>query len=107
MNCEELSKYTFKLYNHQIKYLDSVNSNNRSGALRDVIDDTINNNDKLKRKLAIDRVIQYGMYSAIFLLLSYLLVFPLNVASIGFGTFILTYGMIGGIQFALSRTNGN
>ena len=107
MNCDKAAQYNFSLYDRHIQFLDSVNGDNRSGALQSVIDLVMNNDDKLKRKLAVDRVIQYGMYSAIFLLLSYLLVFPLNIASIGFGTFILTYGMIGGIQFALSRTNGN
>jgi len=107
MNCDEASRYSFSLYNRHVQFLDNINGDNRSSALQSILNAAMDNDEKQRWKLAIDRVIQYGMYSAIFLLLSYLLVFPLNIASIGFGAFILTYGMVGGIRFALSRTNGN
>jgi len=107
MNCDEASRYSFSLYNRHIQFLDTINDNNRSDALQQIIDRTITNDKKIKLKLEIDRTIQFSMYGAILLILSYSLSSPFNFISVVVGTCILSYGLFGGVRYAVSRTRDN
>lgn len=95
---------TFTIYQKHLEYLKNINGDNISAGLRDILDNSIDNDRKLLRQRQMDRTIMWSCFGAIFLLISYLLTFPVNIVSIGIGTLLFSYGTLGGVLFALRRT---
>ena len=96
--------YHISLYDHHIRYLDQLNEDNRSNAVQKAIDINIKNDEKQKQKQAIDHTVQYIAYGSVLLLISYLLKAEMQLISIIIGTSLMSYGLVGGVQYIITRT---
>jgi hypothetical protein len=101
---EKAKPYHFTLYDKHIDFLDQINNNNRSGALQTVLDSIINGEEQTQRRHYLDQSIHYATYGAILLFLSYLIPLEARIAAIVTGVFLFAYGIIGGVQLAVSST---
>jgi len=101
---EKAKTYHFSLYDKHIDFLDQINNNNRSGALQTLLDSIITGEEQTQRKHYIDQSIHYATYGAILLFLSYLIPLEAKIFSIISGIFLFAYGIIGGVQIAVSST---
>ena len=105
MNDESATTVSFKLYERHINLLDTINPENRTNALRILLDSIINGTEQTKRKQIMDTSMQWISLGAIFLFISYLLDPTKQLISILSGTFLFAYGIIGGILSVIQRTN--
>lgn len=104
MQEEKAKTYHFSLYDKHIQFLDKINSNNRSGALQTVLDSIINGEEQAQRKQYLDQSIHYATYGALLLFISYLMPLEARLFAITGGVFLFAYGIIGGVQHAVSST---
>ena len=101
---ENIIHRNFSLYPHQLDFLQDINKDNTSQALRTLIDSIINGQEQTQRKKILDNSIMWACFGSIFLFISYLLEPTLQLISILIGTFLFAYGIIGGILLALPST---
>lgn len=108
MYCDEAKKYSLSLYERHIFYLDSINSDNRSGALQSVLDSVITKQEKQEKQHVFEQTIMWSSYGAIFIMLSYLINSPLaSIFSTGIGSFLFAYGLLGGMVYTIQRARNN
>jgi len=94
---------SFSLYPKHIDYLEKINEN-ISFALRMILDDNIQRERRNKVKTTIDEFMIWICFGLIFFIMSLLLEGFISIIPLFFGIAVLTYGLIGGINVALSRT---
>ena len=107
MEPEDAFQKTFTIYPAHLEYLKTIDSNNISSALRQILDNSMHNNQRFHRRQIIDKTITWSCFGAIFLLLSYILTGITTLISIGIGTLLFAYGTIGGAVYAIQRTRNN
>jgi len=92
------------LRKRHLDLLQNVDSEDKSKAARIIFDSIINGQEQTRRKKLLDNSIMWSCFGSIFLFISYLLEPTLQIISIMMGTFLFAYGIIGGVQIAVSST---
>lgn len=105
MHDDKSKTYTIALYDRHIAYLDKINRDNRSGALQTILDSIINGQEQVQRKQRLDNNLQFICYGFILFFISYLMSPFIQLISVACGAGLLSYGLLGEIRYALSRTN--
>lgn len=100
----ELIPRSFHLCPRHYTFLEYINKDSRSQALRTVLDSIINGEEQTQRKQILDRNLNYIWMGIIFLVLSYLVPFEIKAFIILSGASFAAYGIYGGVKHALSRT---
>ena len=104
-NFEEYFGKTFTVCQRHIDFLENINKNT-SLALRTLLDSLSRQNKKLEIKKIIDESLFFICFGLVFFILALLSTDFVSVICTGIGIFILSYGLIGGVFGALSRTKG-
>lgn len=102
-NFEESFGKTFTICQRHIDFLESINKNT-SLALRTLLDSLSRQNKKLEIKKIIDESMFFICFGLVFFILAFLSSGFASVICTGMGAVILSYGLIGGVFSALSRT---
>lgn len=102
---EDVKWINYGVYNRHIDFLSSINEN-RSVALRTHLDSIIRINKKVEIKKIIDESLFFICFGLVFFILALLSTGFVNIICTGLGVFVLSYGLIGGVFIALSRTKG-
>ena len=105
MEDETTVKQTFHLYGRHIDFLDKINPDNRSIAIRTVLDSIINGKEKAERKKIMDTSILISCLGLLLLIFSFLFTGLIQRGfMIGVGILVISYGLLGGIELAVGRT---
>jgi len=98
---EELQNVSFKLYQKHLDFIDSINKDNRSLALRTHLNSVMRN--ELWKQLR-ENII-FILFGLMFFMFALLVQEPVPIYLATFiGVVILIYGLIGGVHDALRRT---
>lgn len=102
---EDHKQSNIYLSQKHLDFLSKINNNNRSLALRTVLDSIINGKDQLYRKKILDTTLTFISYGCILFFISFILTVPLlKFSCLLTGVFILGYACIGGVLDLLRRT---
>jgi len=93
----------FHIYPNHLKWLEKVNKN-RSQALRTVLNSIIRGDRFRSRKQMLDEIVKYTAWGFICYFISFLMSNPMSRFSIVcLGSFLVGYGLLGGVFDALQR----
>ena len=102
---EDTQYVHFGIYKRHLKLLNQINNENKSQALRTILDSIINGKEQATRKKILDNSIMFISFGFFFIILTTLTQNPyIYIISLIMAIFLITYGGIGGIQNALRRT---
>lgn len=102
---DEGERIPFYLYSKHIDFLDKINHNNRSLALRTLLDSVMNGDEQARRKKILDTTLTFIAYGSILFFISFLLnIYILKFSSLLTGIFLLCYGFLGGVNNLLQKT---
>ena len=105
MNDETGDPTSFRLYQRHKEYLDKVDPDDRSKALRIIIDSIINGEEQAKRKTLMDTSILISCIGLLVLIQSYLFTeIQPRFITICIGVLVISYGLIGGVYHEIRRT---
>jgi len=102
-NFEETFGKTFTISQRHIDFLEKINENT-SLALRTLLDSLARQNKKLEIKKIIDDSLFFVCFGLVFFIIAILSTDFVSIICTGMGVIILSYGLIGGVFSALSRT---
>ena len=94
---------SFVLLPKHIEFLEKINENT-SLALRTLLDSIMRTDKKNKIKAAIEQSMLYICFGLVFFILAFLSTDIVAIVATLIGVFLLVYGLIGGVESALSRT---
>ena len=104
MDADEAYQKTFTIYPRHQRFLESINQDNVSLALRTVLDSVKNGKEQTEKKQLLDNSIMFICFGFFFFILSSLItVFIPFITSVLLGVALLTYGGIGGLEIVLRR----
>jgi hypothetical protein len=101
-----MRKVSFDCPDELLNWLDSINPV-RSKAILTVLKSVKKGYDQTERKQILDNSIMWSCFGAIFLFINYIIPIETRIFAIIIGIFLFSYGAIGGVYNALSRTNNN
>jgi len=94
---------SFILYPKHIEFLENINENT-SLALRTLLNSVMRTGKRNKIKEAVEQSMLYICFGLVFFILAFLSTDIVAVIATLIGVFLLVYGLIGGVESALSRT---
>jgi hypothetical protein len=102
-----MKKISFDCPEELIPFLDQINNQNRSNAILTILKSVKNGEEQTRRKRILDNTVMWACFGAIFLFISYILEPTPRYISIILGICLFTYGTVGGVLVAISRTKDN